>query len=702
MFSKEEIIACIKKIIKTEQEKWDKYRFSDLESLNPQELFEKGECYLRGIFAPLDFKLAYEHFEKSASLGCADGYYGLSYMYSYGHYVEKDLEKTHQLAHKAIELGSARAIDMLGVLYYTGIGAPVDKEKALELTTEAGKKSVPNATTNQGAYYGQKKEYEKAYELFEKGLLEGSLNSIPHIARYFARGTVVEMDTDFALELLNYGVKLALPQCLCMLADAYIYGGYGLEKDYNKAIKYLRLAEKKKYARAYSLLAICYLNGTGVPQDSEKADYYISLCIEEGVNPPDKLFLANKYLHSLSYIEGNKEKGFKILQEYKDSKDGYALDLLAECYARGIGTEVNFDMAKHYYERAYECGYDNAYVHIGDCYFKGRGVDFNLEKATEYYMKGKELGIPLAFTRHASVFKYIWHESREDLVIGAYEEAISHGCTEGMAELAIYLMSKPVSDRKRVLELLEESEKAGEGLAYFGLGKYYHSQYGQESKAKGYLEVAIGKGYTEACVYLAELYAEGKLSLGHEKNYVAGLYYYKMAKERGYKINLDNKIEEMRSNIGSDFLIEDFTLVKCNINSKVESLPYGIKVIGKEAFRGNLKMKQAPVFPASLERIEDRAFMECRKLKIIALPNATVDYVGADIFLNTFPRKAVYYHAGEPKCPNWNEDFDVIRRFNNGKVARLRIKRGKEKRYEIVGYKKNGQPKLKRIFRRSV
>ncbi len=698
MLSKKEIIACIEKIIKSQEEQWEKYCFSSLDSLSPQELFELGECYLHGAFAPLDFKRAYECFEKSASLGCADGYYGLAYLYSLGLYVELDLEKTHQLINKAIQLGSGRAIDLLGVCYYSGLGVEVDKEKAYELTVKAGTMGVSNAITNQGAYYGVKKEYEKAYELFEKGLLAGSLNSIARIGQYFVRGSAVEQDIDFGIEVLNYGVQLCIPRCLYLMADVYLHGSYGQAKDFDKAFKYLKLAEKKKYEKVYSPLALCYLNGYGTPQNAEMAEHYISLCEKNGIAPPNELHLANKYLHSLSYIPENVEKGFNILQKYKDLNNGYALMLLGDCYANGIGCQVSFDTAKKYYERAYECGEKNAFVFIGDCYFHARGVSFNLEKAGEYYQKGKELGIPLAYTRHAGLLKYIWERKNEPLVISAYEEAVKQGCVVGMAELGNFLLDKPIKDRARAFELLCEAEKAGEGLAYFGLGKYYKDLYLNRADAKRYFELAAGCGHNEACVYLAEMYKSGELSKFGEEDYVSALYYYKLAKERGYKYKLDDKINELSSLIGSDFYIEDFTLVKCDINSKALVLPYGIKVIGKEAFRGNLKMKKTPAFPASLERIEDRAFMECRKLKSIALPNATVDYVGADIFLNTFPRKAVYYHAGTPKRPNWNEDFDVIRRFNNGRLVRLRIKRGKEKRYSIVGYKKNGEPKLKRIF----
>lgn len=673
MLSKREIVTCIEKILKEKEEIY--LDLSQREgALSPQEMFELGDCYIQGIFAPIDYARAYQLMEKSASLGCADGYYGLAYMYSFGFFVERDYQKTLDLANKAIDLGSKRAIDLLGVCHYSGFGTAVDMDKAISLVTEAGLAGVPNALTNQGAFYGVNRDYEKAYEYYEKGLLAGSINSIGRIARYYLNGTVVECDIDFGLELLKYGVTLKNPYCLCLLAEIYIDGLYGEAKDFKTAFEYLSLAEKKKFKKSYSSLVLCYFDGLGTLPNPEKAEYYLSLCLAEGATPPDDLYLANKYIHSLSHIPGNKEKGFAILQEYKDSDNGFALCLLGECYVYGVGTEVSFDMAKHYFEKAFECGKKEALVYIGDCYFYGRGVEFNLEKAGEYYLKGKELDIPLAYTRHASLLKYIWARKDEQMVIDAYELAVSKGCTCGMAEYGNFLLDKTYPNRKRAFEVLSEACRAGEPLAYLGLGKYYRSVYNESYKSREYFELAIGKGATEACSLLAEAYEKGEISRSHEKDYVSALYYYKMAKGHGYKV--DNKIEEMKNLIGLDLLVEDFTLVKCDINSNIESLPYGIKVIGKESFRGNLKIKKIPSLPSTLQRIEDRAFMDCRKLRVIELC-ATVDYMGADVFLGTSPSKVIYYYIGEARRQGWNQDYDVIRRHSEKRVVRFRPKKGR-------------------------
>ena len=182
MLSKREIVTCIEKILKEKEEIY--LDLSQREgALSPQEMFELGDCYIQGIFAPIDYARAYQLMEKSASLGCADGYYGLAYMYSFGFFVERDYQKTLDLAKKAIDLGSKRAIDLLGVCHYSGFGTAVDMDKAISLVTEAGLAGVPNALTNQGAFYGVKRDYEKAYEYYEKGLLAGSINSIGRIAR---------------------------------------------------------------------------------------------------------------------------------------------------------------------------------------------------------------------------------------------------------------------------------------------------------------------------------------------------------------------------------------------------------------------------------------------------------------------------------------------------------------------------------------
>lgn len=70
------------------------------------------------------------------------------------------------------------------------------------------------------------------------------------------------------------------PEALVTLGILYSTGQYGLEKDNEKAAKYLRKAAKKRSPLAQTELAKMYLLGLGVDQDKERAMNYLDSAIK--------------------------------------------------------------------------------------------------------------------------------------------------------------------------------------------------------------------------------------------------------------------------------------------------------------------------------------------------------------------------------------------------------------------------------------
>ena len=71
-------------------------------------------------------------------------------------------------------------------------------------------------------------------------------------------------------------------------------------------------------------------------------------------------------------------------------------------------------------------------------------------------------------------------------------------------------------------------------------------------------------------------------------------------------------------------------LVKYTGRADVVIVPNGVKVIEREAFRGNKYLKEIAL-PNSLKKIDDETFSECIKLASITIPK-TVQYIGNGAF----------------------------------------------------------------------
>ena len=78
----------------------------------------------------------------------------------------------------------------------------------------------------------------------------------------------------------------------------------------------------------------------------------------------------------------------------------------------------------------------------------------------------------------------------------------------------------------------------------------------------------------------------------------------------------------------SDFEIQDGVLLKYRGTAKNVVVPDGVSEIGKYAFYGYDKMSDIEriVLPSGLTRIEDSAFMNCKRLREVIIPNS-VEYL---------------------------------------------------------------------------
>jgi Sel1 repeat-containing protein len=109
---------------------------------------EGGEAYING-----DYETAANEFIPLAERGDHRAMYALGSMYSEGHGVEKDLEKSFKLFSEAAKNGRADAMYKLGLMYEKGQGINQNAKKAIRHYKKSAIKGYPLAQYRFGLMY---------------------------------------------------------------------------------------------------------------------------------------------------------------------------------------------------------------------------------------------------------------------------------------------------------------------------------------------------------------------------------------------------------------------------------------------------------------------------------------------------------------------------------------------------------------------
>lgn len=104
---------------------------------------------------------------------------------------------------------------------------------------------------------------------------------------------------------------------------------------------------------------------------------------------------AKTYTDAIPYLQAAMKEGF-----------GEAAYLLGNMYLKGLGTKVDYKLAKDMFTQSIALGYDKGELELGDIYVYGLGCERDGKKAFELYAKSKERGIDDARYRIAMCWFY--------------------------------------------------------------------------------------------------------------------------------------------------------------------------------------------------------------------------------------------------------------------------------------------------------
>ena len=281
--------------------------------------YESAKELLMGKDGDLDWLI------KIAKKGYVDAQYKLGFLYQNGgnrsiffgernkYRVEQSYEKAISWYLLAAENGSIEAQFSLGLLYERGEGV--------------------------------EQSYKEAAKRYSLAAEQGSEDAKCSLAKLYAFGKGVDKSMEMALKLLE--------DCANKEKELYsigriFYEGVEVEKSYEEAIKWWKLAVEKDYRDAEFMLAVCYEKGYGVEQ---------------------------------SYIEAIKWY-FKVVE---NKYEGNTQNIVGVYYEKGLGVEQSYTEAVKWYLKAVENGDRKAMFNLANCYRYGRGVERSYSSAVKWY-----------------------------------------------------------------------------------------------------------------------------------------------------------------------------------------------------------------------------------------------------------------------------------------------------------------------------
>lgn len=180
--------------------------------------------------------------------------------------------------------------------------------------------------------------------------------------------------SDFILKVYEEELAKGNADAGCNIGSLYYTGRAG-EQNYAKAMDYYTLAADGGNRQAQENLGYCYYYGRDTAVDYEKAFHYFALGAFDG-HIRSLYKIGDMYRKGL-YVKKNVQEAFDIYMRCLDTMTNAALPLVgadvmmrvADCYFEGVGTDVDYITALHYYQKAELLFYDR--LQDGDFMIKG-------------------------------------------------------------------------------------------------------------------------------------------------------------------------------------------------------------------------------------------------------------------------------------------------------------------------------------------
>lgn len=235
-----------------------------LEKLEPRgysyDLANLGWVNQYGEGIKRDLYKAKEYYEKAAKKGYRTAYYYLTWLYYQDDespkdtMIKLDYKKALEYLHEGHKQKDFRATNLIGVFYEKGFGVKKDREKAVSYYKLAAKYDM-FAANHLAEYYYDKKDYQKAFDLYKFADEKGHKAATVKLGIMYEKGNLGKVDIEKALNYYakaykKYDDKVAAYN----IGLIFHYGKGGMKKDKKVAKEWYEKSGTKKAKNQAKLL----------------------------------------------------------------------------------------------------------------------------------------------------------------------------------------------------------------------------------------------------------------------------------------------------------------------------------------------------------------------------------------------------------------------------------------------------------------
>lgn len=539
-----------------------------------------GYGHLNGECVDQNISLAIQLFEEASELGSLTAARELGVMYFRGDKVESDYEKAYNYL-SSISEDDEDSLAYLGLMHIYGRYFEKDNTQGIKLILESiNKDSTVGKGLLKEAFYNNALTPEEDIKVCEFFIqTDNDAESMWHLYVSYKNGNGVEKDFDKAMKWLEKAVEYQDSRALLEMMRYYYFGDI-IKSDLNKAEELCKLAVLKGNRTAVNNLLTIEKELLG---ESQGYNAYISFILEEGIKCNDEaLIAAYRYYSDLkdekyydtafnylerAYVNKNPSSFFKMGCVFYDGQLGKATDKSKAYEYWLIGTHNNDPYSMDM---------------VGNAYIKGEILQQNVELGIELLEKAVSAGNEVAALDLAKYYLFgLYFEQDIDKSVHYYKKAADMGNAEAQNEIATYYLqgSNGLSkDENKAFELLEKAATNNNASAQHNISLCYYNGWGTAidiEKSIFWCEKAASNGNQDAIKNLDILKA----------------------------INTESK----------NFDVQNGVLISYNGCADNINIPEGVTRIANGAFyaaRNNYKNIGIAgiILPSSLRHIDENAF----------------------------------------------------------------------------------------------
>ena len=302
---------------------------SKAEAGDAEAQYQMGLKYYNGrVNVDVDYKKAFEWYQKAAEQGHVKAQNNLGLMYQTGQGTSKDIQKAIYWYEKAVEQGNIKAHVNLADIYYEGTSVKKDYEKAYELYHFASSAGNVNANYSLGVMFsygeGVEKDYQKSLEYFDRAAEQNSKIAHYALAVMYENGQGIKRDLPHAGSLYQKAADLGYEDASTYLEDQrkLCLEEQATSSKRDQVNACLIVAGTKTEPEALRNLVLFYVKGQGVHEDDVEAyawgSAYLSLFTkEERMESDQKKGLIISLMALLSEMDkSTQEEAIKKAQLY--------------------------------------------------------------------------------------------------------------------------------------------------------------------------------------------------------------------------------------------------------------------------------------------------------------------------------------------------------------------------------------------------